>query len=175
MSLHEVLLGADYARLAPALQRFHRLAGRVVLHGRVTTRAPMSPLARALGRALGTPGDAAEGPLVFELDAGPDAETWTRRFPTRTMRSCMRRAGGALEERLGPATCRFTLHATAEGGLAMTLTGLSFLGVPCPAWLRPRIVATETADGDRLYFDVSAALPLLGEVAGDRGYLEVPP
>ncbi|WP_369124981.1 DUF4166 domain-containing protein, partial [Enterobacter asburiae] len=44
---------------------------------------------------------------------------------------------------------------------------------PCPAWLRPAVVAEETGDGDRFHFNVRASVPLLGVVAAYRGYLDL--
>ena len=177
-SIYERVMGAPYARLAPALQRFHRLRGRHVLHGEVTTAAPASPLAALLARGLGSPRVATRGPIRFELEVGPQGETWTRHFPGRTMSSRLREAGGELVEQLGVARLAFTL-GEADGRLVMRLRGLRFLGIPCPAFLRPRIVAEETggqgADGrERLHFQVEAHVPGVGQVVGYHGHLELP-
>jgi len=171
-SLYEQVLGADYARLPPAVRRFHRLTGRVVLQGHVETRAPATWLAGVLARGLGTPRQAGAGALRFEVDAGPDAETWTRHFPAQTMSSRLVLVAGRLVERLGPASLTFHLSAD-EDGLRMRLAGLRVLGIPCPRWLMPRVVAEETGVGDDLHFDVSATLPLVGRVASYRGHLEL--
>jgi len=61
----------------------------------------------------------------------------------------------------------------------MRLRTLRFLGVPCPAFLRPRIVAEETgeqgADGRaRLRFRVEAHVPGVGQMVGYRGHLQLP-
>jgi Domain of unknown function (DUF4166) len=62
---------------------------------------------------------------------------------------------------------------TADCGLRMRLQAMRFLGIPCPAWLRPRIVAEETGDGSRLHFRIEAAVPGIGRVVGYRGHLVV--
>jgi hypothetical protein len=173
-SLYETVMGADYLQLAPALQAFHRLAGRHELHGEVETEPPRSTIAKLLALGLGTPTTASRGAIRFELDAGPAVETWTRHFPSRRMSSRLQLgAKQNLVERLGPARLEFDLLA-AQGKLVMRLRSLHFLGVPCPAWLMPRIVAEETGEGARLHFDVEAALPLLGVVTKYRGHLQVP-
>jgi hypothetical protein len=41
LSLYEQAMGEAFARLDPALQSFHRLAGRHELQGRVRTGAPL--------------------------------------------------------------------------------------------------------------------------------------
>jgi Domain of unknown function (DUF4166) len=172
-SLYEQVLGADYGRLPAAVQRFHRLSGHTVLHGWVETRAPASLLARGLAWCLGAPRAARGGLLRFELQANPDTETWTRHFPTQTMRSRMRLVSGQVQERLGPARLTFDLIAAGDQ-LDMALVKLHFLGIPCPGWLLPQLVARETGIGDQLHFQVSAALPLIGVVTSYRGHLEVP-
>lgn len=172
-SMVEAVLGPAYAMLPPAVQAFHRLRGRVELHGEVSIEPPHSPLARLIGRLLGSPRQAAQGPIRFELDAAPEAETWTRHFPGRTMQSSMQLIDGGTREQLGAADLRFTLHAT-DGKLVMQLRAMRFLGIPCPRWLLPRIVAEETGDAQgRLHFHVAASVPGVGLVTRYRGWLDV--
>ena len=171
--LFEAALGLRFAELAPALRRFHRLSGRHELQGVVETDPPGSAMARPLAWCLGSPRQSASGAIRFELDAAPDVETWTRHFPARTMRSSLRLVDGRVVERMGPARLVFALEAI-DGGLRMRLQSMRFLGIPCPAWLRPRIVAEETGDGSRLRFRIEAAVPGLGRVVGYRGHLVVP-
>lgn len=172
-ALYETVMGSAFGQLAEPVQAFHRSRGRRVLHGQVRTEAPASTPARLLARCLGTPLRPASGAIRFELDAQPDYETWVRHFPTNTMRSHMTLVAGELTERLGPTRLRFGLTAR-EGRLVMELRGLRFLGIPCPRWALPRIVAEEEGRDGHLYFRVSAALPLVGQVAGYSGHLVVP-
>ena len=171
--MYERVMGDAYARLAPAVQRFHRLAGRHVLHGVVQTDAPANALAALIARGLGSPLRAASGTIRFELEAGPCFETWTRHFPGRTMSSRLRFEAGQLVERLGVARLAFTLDEF-DGRLVMRLASLRFAFIPCPAWLRPRIVAEETGVGDSLHFRVEAHVPGVGRVVGYRGHLVLP-
>ena len=174
LSLYERVLGTSYAQLPPAVQRFHRLTGRTVLKGWVQTHSPSSLPARLLAFCLGTPQRAGSGPLSFELDASPEAERWTRHFPTQTMTSRMRLVAGKIQEQLGAARLTFGL-SVAEGTLKMELEGLRFLGLPCPRWLMPQIAAEEVGQGDQLHFRVAASVPLLGMVAGYDGHLDLGP
>ena len=171
--LFEAALGARFAELAPALRRFHRLSGRHELRGVVETDPPASTIGRLLAWCLGSPRQSVSGAIRFELDAAPDVETWTRHFPARTMRSSLRLVDGRVVERMGPARLVFALEAI-DGGLRMRLQAMRFLGIPCPAWLRPRIVAEETGDDSRLCFRIEAAVPGIGRVVGYRGHLVVP-
>ncbi|RYX96568.1 MAG: DUF4166 domain-containing protein [Comamonadaceae bacterium] len=181
--LFERVLGNDYARLAEPVRRFHRLAGRHVLHGWVETGAPSTFPARVLAWCLGTPRRATSGVLKFELDVRPDTESWTRVFPApaQTMRSRMTQDGGFIVEKLGAATLWFAL-AEDCGRLDMRLARMRFAGLPCPGWLLPRVIATESAasdasgadDAGNLHFQIEAALPLAGVVASYRGHLVIP-
>lgn len=166
-------MGEAFDRLAEPLRRFHRLAGRHVLDGEVETMAPASALARLFALGLGTPLRDARGPLRFELDATAEHETWTRRFPSRVMRSHMHRQGTRIVERLGGVRLEFELRDHA-GRLQMRLRRLRVLGIPCPTVCMPRVSAEERGEGDRLYFDVQASLPWIGRVAAYRGHLVLP-
>lgn len=172
-TLYERVMGDHFARLAAPVRRFHRLAGRHEMHGRVTIEAPESPSARWLARLLGAPTAAGSGAIRFELAAHAEQEVWTRHFPSHTMVSTLSGGDGGVVEHLGAARLRFEL--TENGGaLGMRLTGLRFFGLPCPRWLLPTIVAEETGTDDRLHFRVMASLPLIGRVTGYSGYLMVP-
>ena len=90
------------------------------------------------------------------------------------MRSGMRFATGHVVEQMGLARLAFALDVSG-GRLRMCLTGLRFPGIPCPAWIRPRLVAEEGGDRsagrDRLHFRIEARVPGIGQVVGYRGHL----
>jgi hypothetical protein len=177
-SLFERVLGDHFAALSPALRRFHRLCGLHELHGLVDTDAPSTLAGRLLARCVGTPPRATHGAIRFVLEAAPEVEGWTRHFPGRTLHSRLHFTPGRVVERMGPARLAFALEVDA-GRLRMHLVDMHFLGIRCPAWLRPRIVAEESggqgADGrERLHFRVEARVPGVGQVVGYRGHLELP-
>jgi Domain of unknown function (DUF4166) len=128
-------------------------------------------MAAGLGPGLAAPGHGS--PIHFELQAGPTTETWTRHFPDLTMRSTLQLVGQEVHEALGSSRLRCRLLGTPHG-LEMRLTGLRFLGLPCPRWLLPEVVARETGAGGRLHFEIAARLPGLGLVAGYCGHLDLP-
>ena len=172
-SLFAAAMGGDaFSRLHTVLQRFHGRQGRSVLHGEVTTLAPDTGVGRLLAAMLGSPRAGSTGPICFVLDAQPEQEDWVREFPGQTMRSRMRLVAGQVVESLGPARLVFQLQEM-NGGLAMELQSMRFLGIPCPRWLLPRLVAREHAEGGRLCFEIKASLPLVGRVASYQGHLDV--
>lgn len=172
-SMFELAMGDRFAALADGVQRFHRLRGRHLLRGQVVTDAPATWPGRLLAACLGSPQRSRRGEIEFELHADDEREIWIRRFPGRTMRSELRRSGTRVVECLGAARLEFELHDDA-GALRMRLTRMWFGGIPCPAWLRPRVEAEETAAQGRLRFRVGAAMPLIGRVVGYRGDLQLP-
>lgn len=170
----EEALGREaFGRLAPVLQRFHSLAGRHELHGWVDTAAPASLPARLPAWLLGLPLRADSGAIRFELDAQPQQERWTRHFPSSVMRSRLQLRGREVIEHFGPLRMVFALREQ-QGRFEMQLLRVQMLGLSCPRWLMPAIVAHETGDGDRLCFDIQAVLPMFGRVAHYRGHLVVP-
>lgn len=172
-SLYQRAMGSDFERLAPALQRFHSLGGDCRLHGMVQTEAPQGRIARMLARTLGTPLQTSQGPIRFELHATPHEECWVRHFPQQTMKSVLGLEQGRLVERFRIVRLEFKLIEN-RGALRMALCGLRFLGMPCPGWLRPEVLAEEHGDGDRLFFYVRARLPGIGQVVAYQGHLELP-
>ncbi|WP_353506172.1 DUF4166 domain-containing protein [Variovorax brevis] len=143
------------------------------LHGWVDTDAPSTFAARLLALCLGTPRRAtSSGPIRFELHAAPEVETWTRHFSGQRMTSRIRLDARQVVEQLGAARLTFNLCETG-GQLEMRSIGLHFLGVRCPRWLLPRVVAEETGQSDRLHFRVRASLPAIGTVASYRGHLTI--
>ena len=173
LSLYQQVMGAQFTELPSPLQRFHALEGTHVLNGWVKVGAPASFVARVLARCLGAPLTAQQGPIQFELKASADGEAWTRHFPGKTMKSRLTHVAGHIVERLGFAKLWFALEGDSKM-LEIKLVQLRFLGVPCPRWLRPAIVAEETATPDHLHFQVEASLPLIGLVASYWGYLKLP-
>lgn len=168
----EHLMGHAFQRLAPVLQRFHRLSGPVVLSGRVRTEAPRGALARVMGALLGTPLQTTQGPMCFGLAANAKTTHWIRHFPYEVMTSTLRIAGAHLEEHLGPARLRFALEER-DGALHLHLVGMRFWGVPCPRALLPHVTAVESGRGDQLHFYVQASLPFGGLVTRYTGHLDM--
>jgi len=171
-SMYELAMGDSFNRLPLAVRRFHTLVGWHELHGWVYTDAPSTRAARVVALCLGTPRRATNGPIRFELHAAPEAETWIRHFPGQKMTSRMRLDARQLVEHLGPARLTFDLCA-AGSQLKLRLVGLHLLGVRCPLWLLPKVVAEETGQSDQLHFRIQVSLPRIGTVASYRGHLTI--
>lgn len=171
-SMYRLVMGEAFFRLDPPVRQFHSCAGRHGFQGEVQVGAPASIPAKWLAFALGVPQKASEGPMRFELQADPQTETWTRFFPTITMRSTLTREGSRIVERLGATRLTFELLEVG-GALVMRLVKLHFLGIPCPSWLMPSVMARERGATDRFHFQVLASVPGIGVVASYVGHLEM--
>jgi Domain of unknown function (DUF4166) len=119
---------------------------------------------------LGTPMQSGHGPITFDLKISLATERWTRRFATNVMSSTFSTANGLLIEKLGAATLHFKLEATKDM-LEMKIVSMSFLGIPSPKWLLPRIVGEETQCDSNFCFNVAAHAPIAGLVVGYKGVL----
>ncbi|GAB1479857.1 hypothetical protein MASR2M74_24260 [Paracoccaceae bacterium] len=161
------MLGADFARLPPALQNLHHRPA--IWKGRAEVIRGTTWPARLLTRLAGFP-PAGQVPLTFSISATDAGEVWTRDFGRHRTRSTLR-AGpdGVLCEAFGPF--RVTMRpAVTPHGLALTVTALHFLGLPCPKLLLPRDTSTEAAlPGGAVGFDIRASLPGIGLLIRYRG------
>ena len=144
-SMYERALGADLSSCPRPSSDSIDCKARGPWTGEVETEALTTWLARCLAWGLGTPRRATRGAIRFELLASPTVGTWRRHFPPSP---CNRRCG------CGAASCRSrsACHACAFAwrqapqGLEMLLVNCASLGLPCPRWLRPRIVAREQGE-----------------------------
>lgn len=166
------LLGRSLQRLPLTVQALH-LRGRTQSYsGRVNITRGKSWLARLCAFVTGMPPAMNDAPLTVEIRVTPGKERWTRDFDGHRLTSTMRRRNGRLSERLGPVAFRFQL-GTEGGVLTWTVKGVRVLGIPLPArWFRG-VHAQEFEQDGRYCFDVTAALPLAGELVHYRGWLDV--
>ena len=88
------------------------------------------------------------------------------------MRSRLHARGGLLEERLGPTTMCFELHAR-EASIDWRLAAVRVMGVPVPlAWF-DGVSARESLEGSLYRFDVEARLAVVGLLVIYSGTLDV--
>lgn len=171
-SLYRQVLGAAFDALPKELQAFHDATGNYEFQGECAIEGPHTLLGRILGFVCSLPTASPNSPFSFELQADSKQETWRRRFPGRTMTSRMQVVSHVLVEKLGPVSLRFGLQATPDK-LVMQLQSIAFLGIPCPWFLVPIVVAEETTTPGKLHFNVSGRLPLVGLLAHYQGFLAI--
>lgn len=170
-SIYRQVLGTQFDNLPPRLKSFHDALGKTAYAGEAEVEGPRGFLATILAILIGAPSRSGRGTIQFILEATSRQEHWTRIFAGKTMRSTLRPDGLWLVERLGAAKAHLALSIDGSY-LRMKLVRLTMLGIPCPQWLMPRVVADECQRDDRLYFIVEAEVPFAGRVIAYRGYLE---
>lgn len=168
--------GPAFDRLHPLLQRLHREGGQ--LRGDVDVRVS-GAIGRRLAARLGVPVES--GRCAFEVSIGHAGDTlqWNRRFGERhVMHSLFVPEGhwpdGCWIETTGPVHLRLAVDVV-DGGWQWRCIGVRVHGVPLPLALFPRTRAGKRIEDGRYRFEVSVALPFVGEVLRYGGLLDAVP
>jgi saccharopine dehydrogenase-like NADP-dependent oxidoreductase len=170
------LLGDAFDALPPAIRQAHEVHGVLVLEGNADAASPDRVLGTLIARLFRLPQSGSNVPVRVEMRSEDDgSETWTRIYPSVTMRSNLRNADSKthrLTEVLGPLSIR--LHwKPSDRGLQLETLGARLFGCPLPDFLRPRSHASETVGADgQFHFDVPIALPLIGTIVHYKGSLK---
>ncbi len=175
LSPFQVLLGNDFAQLPEVVRRVHGLDRSLHAAGRadVSVAKGLLPGLICWFSGLPRPGQNILVAVAFHPD-GHFCEFWERRFGKRRYVSTMRigdpRAPGLLVEHFGPFALEFRLRAQTAG-LAWSLVGCRLLGVRLPPLACPKIECVESGDGERFWFDIDVAFPLVGQIIYYSGWL----
>ncbi|HEY0311568.1 MAG TPA: DUF4166 domain-containing protein [Allosphingosinicella sp.] len=170
--LYARAMGAAFEALPPAVRGLHDVCADSGASGEAVVTRGRGQVVRLLARLMGFPPEG-RWPLHVAFAARGGTEAWTRDYGGHIMKSELSFRPGGVTERFGPVRLAFDL-LPHRGGLDMRPAGWSLFGIPLPRVLAPRIVATEREEEGRFFFDVAAALPLVGPVVHYRGWL-VPP
>lgn len=111
--LYPRVLGVRFMFMPRSLRLLHGRNGRRSYRGEAQVERGKGLCSRVFARIAGLP-KAHAGPIEVEIDAGANAETWTRRFGKSAMRSRLRAGDGLVFERLGPMRFAFALEPTGE-------------------------------------------------------------
>jgi hypothetical protein len=174
LPIYRQILGGAYEQLSSPIQRAHDLTGTLVLAGRAKVEPAANPPARLIGRAVGFPPASDDLPVTVTLSRAGEREVWTRDFAGHEFRSTQERGVGRNEglivERFGRIAFAMAI-VVRDGELHLIQRRWTFLGMPMPRFLLPRgEVYEHDADG-RFNFHVDVVLPVVGRVAGYRGWL----
>ncbi|OSM01584.1 putative NAD(P)-binding dehydrogenase, putative saccharopine dehydrogenase [Magnetofaba australis IT-1] len=128
-----------------------------------------------ISRVAGLPKAGVDVPVEIHFQPdGKGSERWRRRFDTRRYGSVMQAGGGRdaglLIEHFGPFDLLFRLTPEPKG-LAWSLVGWKLLKIPLPGWSRPVIECLESGEGERFFFDIDVAFPVVGHVTHYSGWV----
>ncbi|HEX3860424.1 MAG TPA: DUF4166 domain-containing protein [Stellaceae bacterium] len=171
----EALLGHNFDRLPPPVQRLHGLSRDTEYAGRADVTVAPNPVARLICLLSGLPQSGTDVPVTvaYRIDERR-GETWQRRFAGRRYASRFSFGRLAGEDLLTERFVPFRLYhrvAASRGGLTWRLVAWRIFGIPLPNWARPDVRCFESADGERFMFDIDIALPLIGAIVHYRGWL----
>ncbi|MEJ0013278.1 MAG: DUF4166 domain-containing protein [Bauldia sp.] len=174
LPIYRQMLGAAYDQLSAPIQRAHDVTGTLVLSGRARVEPAANPIARLIGRIVGFPPAADDRPVTVTLSRVGECEIWARNFDGHAFRSVQYRGTGRNEglivERFGPIAFAIAM-VVRDGQLHLVQRRWTFFGIPMPRFLLPTgAVYEHDADG-RFNFHVDVVLPVVGRVAGYRGWL----
>ena len=163
------LLGEALDGLPEGLRRFHDdpTCGRG--EGTLRVERPRG-LARLLGDLAGFPPAAEAAPLVLEVRPDGAWNRWVRRVGDVELCSRQRVRGGLLLDRFGPLTLAYAPRIDGDT-IVYDLRRAAFLGVPLPAFLRPRDRSSERGTAEGWEVSVEVALPVLGTMVAYRGHV----
>lgn len=169
--------GPAFGHLHPLLQTLHRYGGR--LQGPVAIRfgrGVAGMLGRRLARRLGIPRTGRKHALEVVIAHDEGALRWTRRFDDGQVFASVFRPyghwpqGGWIED---TSVIALMLQVDViDGGWYWRCVGARRGSTRVPRWLLPRSQAHKRIEDGRYRFEVSFALPLVGEVLRYGGLLE---
>lgn len=173
MSLYQRILAEKFDVLPRAIKDVHAFEGRHSLSGEADVWCNETMIGKLLLRLLGLPraGKGQTASIQFEEDGR--GERWFRTFGRDSFSSRVKpheTKPGRIIEIMGGVSAVISLRVIPEG-LQWDIEALSLLGLPLPRNFAPATQAIER-EVDGLYrFDVSIALPLLGQLISYQGWL----
>lgn len=154
--------GADLQIVPAPIRRLHDVFDVHDYSGVATVQRGDSLLSRLICIFMGFPPSGEGMPLSIRLQKTEDGERWSRSFadwPLET-RFCAGATDGSITETLGAlgATSRMDVD---DEGVSQVLIGLTFLGIPLPRMLWPRLFVRESANGNQYRFVMTLFRPSL--------------
>jgi len=173
-SLFAEACGADAYRALPRpLRAFHDNDGVPVWTGKADIDVSRNLLARCVRFAFGFPPAGRDVPITVSVDRRAGQETWTRNFAGQRFASRLtHESGNVVSERFGPFKILLEIKVVGEQ-IEMPVIGWRLGPVALPRALAPKSDTREFVDDrGRFRFDVAIGLPLIGQLAHYRGWLE---
>jgi Domain of unknown function (DUF4166) len=168
--LYQRVLGQQWHDLTPAVRAMHQLAGDGAAQGTAQVRPGKSPLAKLLCAIMRMPPEG-DHDLHVAFSEHNGVERWERNFGGHRFTSELSQAGARVVERFGPLRFQFDLPVS-DGALSMVLRKWSFMYVPMPIILAPKIEANEHEDRTgKFRFDISVSHPAIGQIVSYSGSL----
>ncbi len=174
-TVYKTVMGDALHRLAASLQDFHLRETAFDMKGEAEVQGAANVFGWIVRKIIGFPATRARVPLTVNISVREGKEIWRRNFGGKVFFSRQWRGRGRYEgllvEGFGPLSFGMAVEERA-GELHLVPRRWDMFGLPMPASLMPRIVASEHGREGRFNFDVMIALPFVGLVTHYRGWLE---
>ena len=161
VSPFQCALGADFAKLPTALQRFHSSDGAANrFSGRACVEHGVGLLPAAAIKLGGFPPATSDIPITITVTPHDNGERWERLFGSHKTTSHLHydAATSTINERFRVVACSI-VPTLFEDALAVAVTRASVLGIPLPQFMSPRSSSREWQDDQRRFcFDIAAYL-----------------
>jgi hypothetical protein len=171
--LFSLLLADSFDELPPEIKRVHDGTDKLLI-GRCDVRRGNGFWSRVFGSLTSLPPAGEDQEIRVTIIAKPAGERWVRSFGDKSMSSVLANQHGLLREKLGPVTFTFHLeYVPHKQEIQWILRNVKVLRVAVPVSWFSAVSARESHAGGRYWFDVNAALPLIGLLVQYRGWLIV--
>jgi len=172
--LYRRLLDNAYAQLPPPIQAMHDLTDTLVAEGIATIERGRGVVARVIAAVMGFPPPGNDVPIKVQFTLRDGREIWRRDFADHRFVSTQEEGRGRFErllcERFGASAFGIAL-LRESGRLRLVIPRWSVFGIPLPRTLAPFGNVYESAEDGRFHFHVEINMPLIGPIAGYRGWL----
>lgn len=147
LPLYRCVLGRRFDELSPRIRRFHDATRPIEVRGVFRATRGSSRVGNWLTDRAGFPRSGEPLEVSLRVEPTPRGERWRRRFGDSVVESWQCRSRGHLAERFG----RLVMYLEADvvdGALVVRDLRSTFLGIPLPPFLTPRVHA-RGIDADR--------------------------
>ena len=139
-SLYRRILGSEFDHLSPRIRAFHDATAPIEVRGTFNSRRGSSTIGNWLTNLSGFPPTSESLDVSLRVEPRSEGEQWHRTFGDFVVESSQCEAHGQLSERFGPLVM-YLAPRVVSGALEVTDTRSTFLGIPLPPFLTPRVYA----------------------------------
>jgi hypothetical protein len=167
-SIYQQLLGADFQKLGPILQRVHGPETRVLAIGKVSVVYGRGWIVLLLNKLMKVPPANPGVQLRLEIQRNADSETWIRDFGGKPLITQQWAEDELFIEAVGGVKMAMRLRV-AEGFLHFDPVHTKAMGIKVPKWMQISVAANvrERENGWEIFVETrSALLGLLFQYSG---------
>ncbi|MFN7921275.1 MAG: DUF4166 domain-containing protein [Bryobacteraceae bacterium] len=170
--LYRRVIGADFNGLTPRIRSFHDSKQPVEVRGVFRVTRGKSVIGNWLTDLSRFPRSHEALPVSLRVEPVGSGERWLRRFGETVVESWQFEAHGFLVERFGPLVL-YLQARVVDGALEVTDLRSTFIGVPLPPFLSPRVAARGIDGATGIEVEIRiwcAPLGLLVEYSGTAAF-----